>query len=263
MFSKAGKKKYNNQGRGCNNRCENEKLKRETAPVGTKSRKRILILTRGIAVGILASIIIIPALGRDITIAEEQKSIRLTKPEIAGNPLMEVLAKRSSSRDFSSKPLPENILSNMLWAAAGINRPESGKRTAPTAMNKQEIDVYVATVNGIYFYDAKSHTLKMIASGDLRGLTGEQDFVRKAAVNLIYVADYSRMSSASDQMKELYAAADTGFISENVYLYCASTGLATVVRAYVDRPVLAKAMKLRADQKIILAQSVGYPKHGR
>ena len=227
----------------------------------SKSRKMILVVTRGIAVVILASIIIIPAVGQDITVAQEQKSIQLSKPQITGNPLMEVLAKRSSSREFSSEPLPETVLSNMLWAAAGINRPDSGKRTAPTAMNKQEIDVYVATERGIYLYDAKSHSLKMVATGDLRGLTGKQDYVREAAVNLIYVADYSRMRSSSDQ--ELYAAADTGFISENVYLYCASAGLATVVRAYIDKPALAKAMKLKADQKIILAQSVGYPKRGR
>jgi len=227
----------------------------------TKSRSRYFIITRGIVAVILASIIIIPAMGQNITMAQEQKSIQLTKPQIAGNPLMEVLAKRSSSREFSPEPLPESILSNMLWAASGINRPDSGKRTAPTAMNKQEIDVYVANERGIYLYDAKSHSLKMIAAGDLRGLTGKQDYVREAAVNLIYVADYSRMGSASD--KELYAAAATGFISENVYLYCASAGLATVVRAYIDKPLLSKAMKLRADQKIILAQSVGYPKRGR
>jgi SagB-type dehydrogenase family enzyme len=227
----------------------------------TKSRKMIFIIARGIAAIILASIIIIPAVGQDIAAAQEQRSIQLAKPQIAGNPLLEVLAKRSSSREFSAEPLPENVLSNMLWAAAGINRPDSGKRTAPTAMNKQEIDVYVATERGIYLYDAKSHSLKMVATGDLRGLTGKQDYVREAAVNLIYVADYSRMRSSSDQ--ELYAAADTGFISENVYLYCASAGLATVVRAYIDKPALAKAMKLKADQKIILAQSVGYPKRGR
>lgn len=227
----------------------------------TKSRRRYFIITKEIVAVILASIIIIPAMGQNITMAQEQKSIQLSKPQIAGNPLMEVLAKRSSSREFSPEPLPENILSNMLWAASGINRPDSGKRTAPSAMNRQEIDIYVATSNGIYLYEAKSHSLKMIAAGDLRGLTGKQDYVREAAANLIYVADYSRMSFASD--KELYAAADTGFISENVYLYCASAGLATVVRAYIDKPALATAMKLRADQKIILAQSVGYPKRGR
>jgi len=226
----------------------------------TRSKKEDFIM-KGVAAIILASMIIIPAVGRDVTMAQEQKSIQLTKPQIAGNPLLEVLAKRSSAREFSPEPLPENILSNMLWAAAGINRPDSGKRTAPTAMNKQEIDVYIATESGIYLYEAKSHSLKMVAAGDLRGLTGRQDYVKEAAVNLIYVADYSRMRSSSDQ--ELYAAADTGFISENVYLYCASTGLATVVRAYIDKQALSKAMKLRADQKIILAQSVGYPKRGR
>ncbi len=227
----------------------------------TKSRSRGFNITPVIAAVILTSVIIIPAMGQDITMAQKQKSIQLTKPQIAGNPLMEVLAKRSSSREFGSEALPENILSNMLWAAAGINRPDSGRRTAPTAMNKQEIDVYVATESGIYLYEAKSHSLKMIAAGDLRALAGKQDYVKEAAVNLIYVADLSRMSSSPD--RELYAAADTGFISENVYLYCASTGLATVVRAYIDKPALAKAMKLRADQKIILAQSVGYPKRGR
>ena len=111
----------------------------------TKSTSRGFNIARGIVVTILASVIIMPVMDRDISMAQEQKSIKLTKPQIAGNPLMEVLAKRSSSREFSSEPLPVNILSNMLWAAAGINRPDSGKETAPTAMNKQEIDVYVAT----------------------------------------------------------------------------------------------------------------------
>jgi SagB-type dehydrogenase family enzyme len=227
-----------------------------------KSKSRGFNIMRGITAVILASVII-PAMGRDITMAQEQKSIQLSKPQIAGNPLMEVLAKRSSSREFSREPLPENILSNMLWAAAGINRPDSGKRTSPTAMNKQEIDVYVVTESGIYLYVAKSHSLTMIAAGDMRALAGKQDYVKNAAVNLIYVADYSRMGSVPDQVKEMYVAADTGFVSENVYLYSASAGLATVVRAYIDKPALAKAMKLRADQKIILAQSVGYPKRAR
>ncbi|MGZ6237997.1 MAG: nitroreductase family protein, partial [Syntrophales bacterium] len=123
----------------------------------TKSRKRVSNITRELIAIILASVIIIPAMGQDLAMAQEQKPIQLTKPQIAGNPLMEVLAKRSSSREFNSEALPENVLSNMLWAAAGINRPDSGKRTAPTAMNKQEIDVYVATSNGIYLYEAKSH----------------------------------------------------------------------------------------------------------
>jgi SagB-type dehydrogenase family enzyme len=153
-----------------------------------------------------------------------------------------------------------NILSNMLWAASGINRPESGKRTAPSASNRQEIDIYVATAAGLYLYDAKSNLLKPIVAEDIRGLTGTQAYVKEAAVNFIYVADYSKMSSSSDEVKNMYAAVATGFISENVYLYCASEGLSTVIRASIDRPALAKVMGLRPDQKIILAQSVGYPK---
>ncbi|HUH65940.1 MAG TPA: SagB/ThcOx family dehydrogenase [Syntrophales bacterium] len=228
----------------------------------TASERKSFIV-RSIVAIILASVTVIPVMSMNTVVAQDQKSIQLPKPEITGNPLMEIIAKRNSSRQFSSEPLPENVLSNMLWAAFGINRPDTGKRTAPSAMNRQEIDVYVATAKGIYLYEARLHSLKLIAAGDLRALTGKQDFVKNAAVNLIYVADYSKMSGPTEQAKALYTAADTGFISENVYLYCASAGLATVVRAYIDVPTLSVAMKLKDDQKIILAQSVGYPKRGR
>ncbi len=193
--------------------------------------------------------------------SDDQKRIKLPNPQVdGGRPLMQVLKDRSSSRSFGSVKLSDQILSNLLWAAFGINRPETGKRTAPSAVNWQEIDIYVATAEGLYLYDAKTHSLDRILSGDIRTATGRQDFVRGAPVNLIYVADFSRMGTAPREDKELYSAADTGFISENVYLYCSSEGLATVVRGSVDRPALAKAMRLRPDQKIILAQSVGYPK---
>jgi nitroreductase len=218
-------------------------------------------LLRVTAVGfILVFLVAILPMTQNTALGEEQKPIQLSKPQTAGNPLMQLLAKRSSSREFSSEPLPVKILSNMLWAASGINRPESGKRTAPTAINRQEIDIYVATAAGLYLYDVKANLLKPILAGDIRGVTGTQGYVKEAAVNLIYVADYSKMSSSSDEAKIMYAAADTGFISENVYLYCASEGLSTVVRAAIDKPALAKAMGLRPDQRIILAQSVGYPK---
>ncbi len=127
-------------------------------------------------------------------------------------------------------------------------------------MNRQEIDIYVATADGLYLYDAKGHVLNPILSEDIRAMTGRQDYVKDAAINLIYVADYAKMGTSTKEDKDLYSAADTGFISENVYLYCASEGLATVVRGSIDRQALAKAMKLRPDQKVILAQSVGYPK---
>ena len=206
---------------------------------------------------ILAILLICPAL----TSAQELKPIKLLKPQTdGGRPLMQVLKDRKSSRAFSTEKLPLQVLSNMLWAAWGVNRAESGKRTAPSARNWQEIDVYVALAEGLYLYDAKAHTLKPVLAEDIRAMTGGQSFVKDAPVNLIYVSDFSKMSNAPADQKDFYSATDTGFISQNVYLYCASEGLATVVRGYVDRPALAKVMRLRPDQKVILAQSVGYPK---
>ena len=193
--------------------------------------------------------------------AGEDKLVHLPDPQAdGGRPLMQVLKDRSSSRSFSSEKLPAQTLSNLLWAAFGINRPDTGKRTAPSAMDRREIDIYVATDEGLYLYEAKGNALKLIMPGDIRSLTGRQDFVKEAFVNLIYVADFSRMGNSTKEDKEFYSAADTGFISQNVYLYCASERLATVVRGSIDRQALAKVMKLRPEQKIILAQSVGYPK---
>lgn len=173
---------------------------------------------------------------------------------------MQVLKDRASSREFSPEELPMQVMSNMLWAAFGVNRPESGKRTAPSAMNRQEIDIYVASSDGLYRYEAKPHTLTPILAEDIRAMAGTQPYVKEAPVNLIYVADYSKMGKTTDEQKVFYSAAATGFISQNVYLYCTSEGLATVVRASVDRPALEKAMKLRPEQKVTLAQTVGYPK---
>jgi SagB-type dehydrogenase family enzyme len=172
---------------------------------------------------------------------------------------MEVLKDRASSRSFSSEKLPLQTLSNLLWAAFGINRPDSGKRTAPSALNWQEIDIYVALPEALYIYAAREHELTQIVKEDIRALTGGQPFVKDAPVNLVYVADLSKTDSAGKQGADLYTAADTGFISQNVYLFCASEGLATVVRGSIDREKLAKAMKLRQDQQIILAQTVGFP----
>jgi len=196
-----------------------------------------------------------------LTSAQQLRTIQLLKPQMdSGRPLMQVLRERHSSRALSPEPLSGQLLSNMLWAAFGINRPDSGKRTAPSALNRQEIDIYVATADGLYIYDAHAHKLKQILAKDIRAMTGFQSYVKKAPVNLIYVADSSRMGGITDEDKVFYSAADTGFIGQNVYLYCASEGLATVVRASIDRPSLSKVMRLRPDQRITLAQSVGYPK---
>jgi SagB-type dehydrogenase family enzyme len=193
--------------------------------------------------------------------AQDLKPIQLPKPQMnGGKPLMQALKERKSTRSFSTEKLPDQVLGNMLWAAFGINRPDSGNRTAPSAMNRREIDIYVATADGLYLYDAKGHALQPVFTEDIRAETGMQPFVKDAPVELVYVADYSRMGGGTDEDKNLYAAADTGFIGQNVYLFCASEGLATVVRGSVPRQALAKTMKLRPDQKIILAQTVGYPK---
>lgn len=206
---------------------------------------------------VLALVLICPPLSP----AQEIKSIQLLKPQMdGGRPLMQVLKDRRSSRAFSSEKLPLQVLSNMLWAAFGVNRPDSGKRTAPSAKNRQEIDIYVATADGLYLYNAKAHKLELILAKDVRAMTGVQEFVGKAPVNLIYVADFTRMGERPEAEKVFYSAANTGFISQNVYLYCTSEGLATVVRGWVDRPALAKVMGLRPDQTITLAQTVGYPK---
>jgi SagB-type dehydrogenase family enzyme len=193
--------------------------------------------------------------------AEAPKTMQLPAPQMeGGKPLMQALKARCTQREFSSEALPPQELSNLLWAACGINRPDKGLRTAPTAMNKQEIDVYVALAEGLYLYDAKANALNLVLAQDLRGATGKQPFVKDAPVNLVFVADYAKMGNGPKEMKDFYSATDTGYISENVYLYCASAGLATVVRGMVDRDALPKAMNLRADQKVILAQTVGYPK---
>ncbi len=173
-----------------------------------------------------------------------------------GRPLMQVLRDRGSQREFAPTPLPPQILSNLLWAAWGVSRPDSGKRTAPSAMNRQAMDLYVVLAEGVYRYEAVPHRLTPVVPGDRRAQTGLQPFVATAPVNLVYVAG-KQGGSAEDQL--IYGGAQAGFISENVYLFCASEGLATVVRGSVNRGPLAQALGLSPDQKIILVQTVGYP----
>ena len=193
-------------------------------------------------------------------LAQKLEPVQLPPPQTEiGRPLMQVLKDRSSGRDFSPEKLPAQVLSNLLWAAFGVNRPESGKRTAPSAMNWQEIDIYVATADGLYAYDANRNQLNPVSREDVRAQTGTQSFVKDAPLNLVYVADLAKTRGDSTD-RDMYVAADAGFIAQNVYLFCASERLATVVRGSVDRSALAKTMRLRVNQRIILAQTVGYPK---
>ena len=196
----------------------------------------------------------IPGLG----IAQQYEKLPL--PDTSGGlPLMQTLKERKSSRSFADKPVSPQILSNLLWAAFGINRPD-GRRTAPSAMNWLEIDIYIASQKGLFIYDAQSNSMRLLSRYDIRGTTGTQDFVKTAPVNLIYVADMSEVRSVSKENEDLWVGADCGFIAQNVYLFCASEGLVCVVRGSINKKELANAMNLRPDQKIILAQSVGYPK---
>ncbi len=212
-----------------------------------------------VASSLLASFIFLPQVL--FSSAQQAQDISLLKPQTdGGKPLMQALLLRQSSREFSPEKLPLQVLSNLFWAANGVNRPDSGKHTAPTASNVQNIDIYAATAEGLYLYDPLGHNLKLILKEDIRPATGKQDFVKEVPLNLIYVADFSKFKRGTDEDKNFYSAAHVGFISQNVYLYCASEGLATVVRGLVDKETLAKKMNLRPDQRIILAQSVGHPK---
>lgn len=192
-------------------------------------------------------------------LAQDLQSIQLPDPiKTGGKPLLDCLNERHSTREYSTDSLPQQTLSNLLWSAFGVNR-EDGRRTAPTARNVQDMDIYVFLPDGIYLYDAAENRLEGVTAGDYRGRTGTQEFVGDAALNLVYVSDYARMEVYDDTMKPLWAHTHSGSIAQNVYLYCASEGLATVVRASLDKDACAEVMKLRPEQHIILAQTVGFP----
>jgi len=189
------------------------------------------------------------------------KTIKLPSPDLnGGKMLMQALKDRHSTRSFSTKELPLNILSNLLWAARGINRTESHGITVPSAHNWQEIDVYVAKKEALYIYDPNSHSLYPVLKKDIRKDTGIQKFTEIAPINLIYVANFPKMTGASIEEKTFYSGIDTGFISQNVYLFCASENLATVVLGWVDKEKLEQAMHLTKDKKVILTQPVGFHK---
>ena len=193
-------------------------------------------------------------------LANTDRVVKLPPPAIqSGGELIAALKARRSTRAFAAKELPKELLSTLLWAAFGINRPETTGRTAPSAHGWQEVSVHVVLPEGAYYYDAEANALTMVARGDFRALTGMQEFVGTAPLNLVYVADFERMKDASDEDRIFYASADAGVIAQNVYLFCAANGLATVVRGLVDRKRLAPVLSLRLKQRIVLAQTVGYP----
>ena len=191
---------------------------------------------------------------------DTQLTIKLPLPDTTGGrPLMQLLKERKSTRDFSEKSLSDTTLANLLWAAFGVNRAD-GRRTAPSARNRQEITLYLCMKHGVFVYHAQDHTITQVLGEDVRKTTGTQDFVTVAPLNLVYVADMSKVNTASAEDAAFYVGADCGFIAENVYLFCTSQGLATVVRGLVDRTALSQAINLTPNQRILLAQTVGYAK---
>jgi nitroreductase len=195
-----------------------------------------------------------------LAVAPGPVAIALPPPRSqGGRPLIEALRLRRSLRAYAARALPPEVLSDLLWAAFGINRPDSGDRTAPYWRHIMVIDVYAAMADGVWLYEPKTHQLLPHMDGDFRAATGQQDFVATAPLNLVYVAHGERMGAIPAEDRRLYASVDAGFIGQNVYLFCASEGLATVFRGAVDTRKLARTMRLGEGQFVTFAQTVGYP----
>jgi nitroreductase len=210
--------------------------------------------------GILASAAVVAAPAA--ATAEEAKAVTLPPPRNdGGQPLLRALKLRHSTREYSDRKLPPQVLSDLLWAAFGINRP-SGDRTAPYWRHVMVIDVYAAMEDGVWLYEPKTHAMLPHLPDDIRPATGLQDFVGTAPLNLVYVAHGERMTDVSPEERRLYASVDTGFIGQNVYLFCASEGLSSVFRAAVDYARLTRLMRLPEQQFVTFAPTVGYPRDG-
>jgi nitroreductase len=193
-----------------------------------------------------------------VALAEEARSLPAPRKYV-GRPLMQALQARRSIREYSTRPLPAQVLSDLLWAAYGINRP-SGERTAPYWRHIMVIDVYAAMADGVWLYDPEAHVLRRHLGADIRAQTGLQDFVASAPLNLVYVVHGERMKDVTPEDRRLYGSVDAAFAGQNVYLYCASEGLATVFRGAIDYARLAGALQLPDGQFVAFAQTVGYPR---
>jgi nitroreductase len=214
----------------------------------------IMITRRDVNAAILAG----AALTTAPAVAQGPRDLPTPRNE-GGQSLTAALKLRRSTREYSDRPIPAQVLSDLLWAAFGINRP-SGDRTAPYWRHVMVLDIYLAMADGVWAYEPKTHKLLPHSAEDLRKQTGLQDFVATAPLNLVYVAHGERMTDIPAEERRLYASVDAGFIGQNVYLFCASEGLATVFRASLDAPKLGQALKLPDQQFVTFAQTVGYPR---
>jgi nitroreductase len=192
------------------------------------------------------------------------ETIKLNPPELEkGISLMQALKKRKTTRDITDKKLSLQQLSDLLWAADGVNRPD-GKRTAPAAMGIYCVDIYAVLPEGVYFYDAPKQELKPVAKGDFRKLAGMQDFVFISPVNLVYVFTIKNPKNAPpapipEEKRKTWGDVEVGCMVQNVYLYCASEGLGTIVRGMIDQKKFGELVKVKPEQ-IIVAQTIGYSK---
>ena len=193
--------------------------------------------------------------------SQAQQPIGLPPPRADfGKSLAQALKLRRSLREYDPRPLSPQVLSELLWSAYGVNRPSTADRTAPSWRHARETDVFAVMAEGVWRYDALKHVLVPHMAGDVRAQTGVQDFVGTAPLNLVYVSNAEHISGVSREEQHRFAAADVGFIGQNVYLYCASEGLACVFRASFDTDRLARTLGLGEAQFIMFSQTVGYPK---
>jgi len=194
--------------------------------------------------------------------AQTSSTIVLNPPNMMrGLTLMKALSLRASAKDFDTTSLKLQDMSDLLWAANGINRPEDGKRTAPSAMNAQDIDVYAVMKSGAYLYDAKKQCLDLVASSDHRDLVaGRQEDFAKAPFFCVLVSDISRFKNGADTTKMIWAAEDAGIVSQNISIFCASVGFDTRPRATMDQQKLREILKLKASQHLMLNNPVAYKK---
>ena len=217
-----------------------------------------MITRRQSTAGILATAAL--AATANVSLADQRSARSLPAARNKGGmPLMAALSLRHSTREYSDRAPSPQTLSDLLWAAFGVNRP-NGDRTAPYWRHIMVIDIYAAMADGVWLYDPAAHALLPYLPDDIRAQTGLQDFVASAPLNLVYVAHGERMGDLATEQRRLYASVDAGFIGQNVYLFCASEGLATVFRGAVDYPKLERALRLPDAQFVTFAQTVGYPR---
>ena len=198
-----------------------------------------------------------------LTVGLLAQDIKLPTPQTTGGAtLREALSKRCSSRKYTGASLSTQQLSNLLYAACGMNRKDVKKLTIPTARNAQDLVLYAATKDGIYRYDAASHTLILQKKGDFRQNFGMQkEMFAKAAVVLIYTSDLKKLNfGVSDAEKKIYAGVHAGFAMQNVGLFCAAEKLGNVIIGSYDRKSTPELLSLQKEQPVLMVQLVGIPK---